>query len=67
MKYGGKDQGVGSIHFDIDSVAVAPSQREILIVCQMQLGDRRVYCADRLILNEEGLVSRGMGLYGPPV
>jgi ketosteroid isomerase-like protein len=58
---------LGSVHFDLEVIAVAPSQRAVLITYRMQIGDRCQYVGDRLIFNQEGLISSGMGLYGPPV
>lgn len=57
---------IKDVHFDVDLVAVAPSQRAVLIVYRMRLGGHQQYVSDRLIFNEEGLVVSGMGLYGPP-
>lgn len=58
---------IKTVHFDLEVVAVAPSQRTLLIVYKMLLGTQRTYSCDRLSFNREGLISSGMGLYGPPV
>ncbi len=58
---------IGDIHFAVDFVAANATKRAITIVYRAHLGQRHLHACERLIFNEQGLVSSGMGLYGPPV
>lgn len=59
--------GIGELEFTLDFVAIAPERRALTIVYQARLGSRHVHACERLLLDEQGLVRAGMGLYGPPV
>lgn len=58
---------IGRLQFDVDFVAHSTSARAITIVYRATLGNGTLHACERLVFGPSGLITRGMGLYGPPV